>query len=245
MADAIAVRIQAKTSEVESQLKALERDHFPFALAKTLTEVSNLAVQAVRAETRQKFDLKTEFIPRGISRTYAKKSDVRNKGVGTTVVFTKPVISGWMPVHETGGTRTPHGSGSNDKGQAFTVPGRDIGKYSTKTATGATRKRWKAKELLKAYSGRRLPASVYAQVVQGRVLKRKSDAFIIKGRASGVPMIVRRLTSERMPLEILYVFTRRATYKGVWDFAKTVEDVVDDKFETLLKHNVYLAVNQL
>ena len=245
MAEAIAMRITAKTAEVEAQLKALERDHFPFALSKTLTQVSNLAVEAVRAETRQKFDLKTEFIPRGISRTVAKKSDVKNKGIGTTVVFTKPIISGWMPIHETGGARTPHGSGSRDKGVAFTLPGRDIGKYSTKTATGATRKRWKAKELLKTYSGRRLPASVYAQVIQGRVLKRKSDAFIIKGRASGVPMIVRRLTSERMPLEILYVFTRRATYKGVWDFAKTVEDTVENNFEKLLKHNVYLAVNRL
>jgi len=243
MADSVMIKVTALTEEARRGLSDLEKNQFPYALAKTLTEVAQFAVMAVRARTRQEFDLHGEFIPRGISRTFAKKSEVRNTGVGTTVVFTKPIISGWMPIHETGGARGANvGAGSGrDKGKYLSIPAKDLLMRSYRTGSGKVRQRYKPSVLLQGYSKTR-NVSMSGGLVRPTRGGRKGQPFIIRGKGSGVPMIVRRKSPKRYPLELLYIFAKKAKYKKVWRFEKTVDEIVDLRFTGRLKVNLQHAV---
>lgn len=241
MASRSQIKITALTAEARRSLKSIERDQFPFALAKTLTEVAQMAVKEVQAQTRREFKLHSEFIPKGISRTRAKKSEVKNTGIGTTVIFTKPIISGWMPVHERGGTRDAYGGSGRDKGKYLAIPAEDLLKRSYRTGTGKVRKRWRPETLLEGYS-KQYNVSMSGGITRPTKGGRKGKPFIIRGKGSGTPMIVRRKGPKRYPLELLYIFSRRARYKPQWGFERTVEDVVDLRFEMRLKHNLRRAV---
>lgn len=242
MAQTAMVRVTALTMEARRSLTSLEREQFPYALAKTLTEVAGIAVKLVQQRTRSQFDLKTDFIPKGIARTKAKKSDVRSRGVGETVIFTKPIISGFMPIHERGGVRRPVSTGGDDKGRALTMPAKGLMRRSYETSRGAIKERYKAKTLLEGYTARRLPANIYSQVIMGKVRRRAGKPFIARGKASGTPMIVRRVTNYPLPLEVLYVFSKRAKYKAGWGFERAVQEAVDLRFESRLRVNLAHAV---
>lgn len=240
MASHSQIKITALTKDARRSLSSLERDQFPFALAKTLTEIAGMAVIAVRKKTRQEFDLHTEFIPKGITRTRAQKKDVKNKGIGETVVYTKPIISGWMPIHETGGNRKAHSGLGKDKGKYLTIPAQDLLKRAYKTGSGKARKRWKPSTLLSQYKGRNVSYS--GGMTRPTRGGRKGKPFIIRGKGSNVPIIVRRKGTQRYPLELLYIFSRKARYKPVWGFEKVVEEIVDLRFATRLKANLNVAV---
>lgn len=235
------IKVTALTSEARRGLSDLEKNQFPFALAKTLTEIATLAVEGVKRTTRQEFRLHSEFIPKGIGRTSARKADVKNKGVGETVIFTKPIISGWMPVHETGGKREPRGgTGARDKGKYLAIPATDLLKRSYRTGTGAVRRRWKPSELLAQYKGKNV--SLSGGVTRPTRGGRKGKPFVIRAKGSGTPMIVRRKGPKRYPLELLYIFSRKARYKPVWGFEKAVDEIVDLRFESRLRANLQIAV---
>lgn len=235
------IQITALTEEARRGLTSLERDQFPFALAKTLTQVAEMAVKGVQAKTRQKFSLHSAFIPKGISRTSASKQDVKATGVGTTVVFTKPIISEWMPIHEEGGIRTAHGGSGKDKGKYMAIPAGDLLKRSYRTGTGRVRKQYRPDTLLAGYKGQR-NTSMTGGVVRATRGGRKGKPFIIRGKGSNTPMIVRRKGPRRYPLELLYIFSRKSKYKPQWNFERTVDEIVDLRFEMRLKHNLRLAV---
>lgn len=241
MASRSQIKIEALTAEARRSLKAIERDQFPFALSKTLTDIAEMAVKEVRAQTRREFKLHSEFIPKGINRTRAKKSEVKNTGIGTTVIFTKPIISGWMPIHERGGTRDPYGGSGKDKGKYLAIPAEDLLKRSYRTGTGKVRKRWKPKSLLEGYTKTR-NVSMSGGITRPTKGGRKGKPFIIRGRGSNIPMIVRRKGPKRYPLELLYIFSKKARYKPTWGFERTVEDIVDLRFKTRLRHNLAMAV---
>lgn len=244
MATTAMIKVTALTNEARRGLNDLEKNQFPYALAKTLTEIATLAVEEVKRTTRQEFRLHSEFIPKGIGRTTARKADVKNKGIGATVIFTKPIISGWMPVHETGGTRKAQSGGSGgvgrDKGKYLTIPATDLLKHAYRTGTGAVRRRWKPSELLSQYKGRNV--SLSGGVVRPTRGGRKGKPFIIRSKGSGVPMIVRRKGPKRYPLELLYIFSRKARYKPVWGFEKAVNEIVDLRFASRLRANLSVAV---
>jgi len=238
------VKVTALTEDARRSLSSLERDQFPFALAKTLTDIAGKAVEGVKSKTRQQFNLHSEFIPRGISRSYARKSDVKNKGVGTTVVFTKPIISGWMPVHEGGGVRTANsggGGGGTDKGKYLAIPAADLLQRAYKTGTGKTRKRWKPGTLMANYRKAR-NVSMSGGLTRSTRGGRKGAPFVIRAKNSGTPMIVRRKGVQRYPLELLYIFSRRSKFKPVWGFEKKVNQLVDTEFNALLRVNLDKAV---
>ena len=241
--DAVHIKVTALTEETRRGMSRLQKQQFPFALAKTLTEVASMSVRAVQSKTRREFELHGEFIPRGIARTPARKSDVRRLGIGTTVVFTKPLISGFMPIHETGGVREPAAkSGGRDKGVYLAHPGKDLKKKSYKTSTGRIRERWKLKTLLKNYKRQRLPTAVYSQIIQGKVRRTKGQPFIARHKVTGTPMLMRRTSTARYPVDVLYVFVKRAKYTPQWDFEDTVYEIVDRRFKQRLYRNLQVAV---
>ena len=237
------IKVYAK--DTYRALSKIEKQQHPFALAKSITDVAEGAVEQVRVRTRQEFDLATNFVPRGVRKTSAKKRDVKNKGEATAVVFTMPIISGFMPIHEEGGARDPFrgrgvrsrpgGSSSRDKGKYFTIPSKMIEKKAY-TGSGKVKKRFLPGQLLKNYQkskGRNLGKGT-PMIVRKRIGKR--TPFII--RAGGAPKNEKR----RRELEILHIFTTRASYKPVWDFEETVVAYVKRAFNTIYKRNLRRAV---
>jgi hypothetical protein len=225
---ATVVKTAKKTLE---QLDKFALQQWPFALALALTRTAQMAQDAVQQKTRMQFGLHTQFIPRGVRTQAASKSDIRTFGLAEANVHTASRIASFMPVHELGGSRTPVAGGKgNDKGKSIALPAYDLESKRFRTSTGKIAKRWKPSELLKNYNSRAGAGVGGQKVVRVSRGGRKGKPFIIRGRGSGVPMIVRRRGKSAYPLELLYIFSRRATYKPVWDFAEEVDRAVDAHF---------------
>ena len=186
-------------------LTKLEQSQHPFVFAKALTLVAEGSAEKVRKRMRLAYDLKTEFIPKGVRRTMAKKSDIKSKGKASSVVFTMDKI-GFMGTHEDGSTRTPHSGGRDDKGRSIAIPGKEfLNKFYTKS--GRTKKTFKPQTLLTNFSRTKgTKRGAYSGT-------RRRLAFVVRSKKKGTPMIVRRRTQKRLPLEVLYVFSKKAKFK--------------------------------
>lgn len=243
------INIVALDKEARAALTNLEYSQFPYALAKTLSEMGKGSMNVVRRITKFQFKLHGDFIPHGIKYISAKKSDIRTNGIGQTEVFTMPRISGFMPIHEVGGTRDPgtypsRSGAGRDKGKSIALPGSrstggNIEQYNFKTGTGAIKRRWHPRTLLAgSLTGKALPGHTQKVSRGGR----KGKPFIVRGRASGVPMLVRRRSKSRYPIEVLYIFAKSAKYPPIWQFEPTVKKYVDKHFQERLKINLEEAV---
>lgn len=226
--------IKIYEKEAYNALSEIEKKEHPFVLAKSITQVAKGATFAVQAKTRQEFDLRSEFIPKSVRFTGAKKSEVKSIGKTSAKVFAMDRIQ-FMTIHEEGGEREPFGTGGDDKGRSFAIPSEMIGD-THRTSTGRVKRRMKPKELLKNYQGRSVKGKPRSNA------GRTKEPFVIKGKDSGVPMIVRRRSKKRYPLKILYIFTRRARYKPEWEFEDTVVAYVERAFPTIYSRNMRLAV---
>ena len=247
------VKIDWNKEETLAHLTWIERDQYPFAHAKALTRVAQESAEMVRKITKQKFELKTDFIPKGNKTKSAKKADIVRGGRATSVVFTAERISTFMPKQETGGTRTP-GSGTmgggSDKSKSLALPGKGVGasQFATsklarrrlETASGKISKSKTPHALLKGFYGKD-SGNRTQQVKRGG---RKGQPFIIRGRDSGIPMIVRRVGKRNYPLEILYIFRSSASYKARWNMVETVTDYVHKNYERIFQEELKAAVKE-
>lgn len=218
------------TIQSDETLRALSRligNDLPFASARALTWLAQSAQAAAQEHTREQFKLHTDFVPKGIGIIPARKSDMIAIGQGTSYVITKERISTFMPIHEFGGEREPVARVSGDKGKAIALPAKDLKAKSYQTSTGAVRQRYKPSELLKDYHRVGSRGGQVKQVIRGG---RKGPPFIIRGRGSDVPLVVRRRGKKRYPLELLYIFSDRATYHPNWGFDEIVTAVVKDEY---------------
>ena len=210
---AAVVHVRVDTAKAMAGLTNLQRRQYPFALALALTKTAKLAAAGVRARTRSEFKLHTEFIPRGVRVEPARKADVA-MGRAHSAVKTAPIISGFMPIHEEGGTRGP-------KETSIALPGKALRKRKFKTQTGKVRKRWRPATLLKDYTGERGRRGTGGG---------KRKPFIIGKRGGQPAMVVRRRGKSPTPLEILYIFRPLASYAKRWDFEDTVRRIAPRAF---------------
>jgi len=232
--------------EARSKLTRIEKDQFPYALAKSLTDVAWGSVEKVRDKTKRRFNLATEFIPKGVS-AYPKvgkvKSNIKSTGIGETVVFTKERISTFMPIHEDGGTRKPSAvparsvKGGTDKGVSLSIPGNDA-PTDFKTGSGKVKAKHHPRKLLKGFKGQNRRGRRGVSLGSGG----KRKAFITKDKSSGTPILVRRLSRNNYPLEVLYIFAKKARVKPRWDFDPAVRVHVKLTFERTLARNLKIAV---
>lgn len=204
-----------------SQLSYVEKEHFPMAYTWALTRTAQDAAEAVRTVTRSRFELHSEFIPRGIRVQSANVRDLRDFGLAESAVYTAPIISGWMPLHEEGGDKIPRHS-------SIAIPSQELNKDFNKTSTGKIKSNLLPKALLRGY--------VDIMNRKGKKVRRNvkvggNPAFLVTSRRSGLEMIVRRRSTKRSPLEVLYIFKKRAHIHAEWDFEKTVKTVANFCFE--------------
>lgn len=234
MPDESFIKVDFDMKAAKIGMTHLQKNQFPFVMAKSLTETAEGARQAVGVQTRREFNLHTEFIPRNIKKSPAKKSDIQRWGIAEAAVFTGKKLDGWMGVHEWGGTKKPMQSSGRDEGKALALPGTDIMTKSYKTSTGKVKVRWKPKTLLKEYKGRN------TAIQKGKKKTRARKSFIIKPKNTA--MVVRRKGKMSKPLEILYVFKSEAKIKAKWGFAKAVRRYVNFAFRKKFDRNMTMAI---
>lgn len=231
------VQLKVLMKEAKAALTNLQKEQFPFAYAKSLTDTAEGARLSVGVQTRREFTLHSEFIPRNIKKSGASKNDIRNWGYGEAAVFTGKRLDGWMGVHEWSGTKKPFQGAGVDEGKSLAIPARDLKEKAYKTRTGKVRVRWQPKTLLKFYQKGR------AGFTKGKGKGRKGKPFIIRSGGSGATaMIVRRKSKQRYPLEILYIFKSEAEIQASWGFAKTVRRYVNFAFQKKFNRNMALAI---
>jgi hypothetical protein len=244
-----AVQIKWNKKETLAHMSWIERDQYPFAHAKALTRVAQESAEMVRKKSRETFELKTDFIPKGVAVTSAKKADIVSGGRATSSVFTKERIGSFMVKQEIGGERKATGAsigGGGDSGKSLAIPGKGVAgsQFSTSklararfmSSSGKILKRFTPTELLKG--------TVQSTPKKTQRGGHKKAPFIIKGRQSGVPMIVRRIGKKKYPLEILYIFRSSASYKARWGMIDTVVEYVNANYERIFKEELKRAVEE-
>jgi hypothetical protein len=230
--------------EMEDTLRALKQiagDQWPFAMAKSLTDLAKRGRDGAQVRTRRAFDLKTEFIPRGITIKSAKKSDVKLRGTADAAVLTKPLVSEFMPIHEFSGVKTPGPyTGAHDSGKMLAIPGRDLRGRKYLTGRGKVRKRWAPAELLKQYNA--MSPREAARTRGGRERAGARVPFVTQ-IGSGTPAIVRRKSKrKRLPLEVLWVFVPESRIPKHWRMEETVQRIVKGTYQMVFKRNVEQAL---
>lgn len=244
------VQIRFDKERTIEDLSYIEREQFPFAYASALTRIAEEGAEAVRQITAERFELKTDFIPKGISKSSAKKSDIRAGRPAYAVVFTKERISSFMPKHEEGEERRPESAslgGGSDKGKALALPGKGVGGSQFATSK-------QARERFETGTGKikrsKTPAKMLERYNRGGDLQRarkvgrggrKKSPFVVTTK-NGMPMIVRRVGKKRYPLEILYVFRSSAKFEANWGMAETVQKYVDNNFERVFREEMNKAI---
>lgn len=229
--------IQINVDKTIKALSNLERKQWPFALAKTLTNVAQLAKERVHVRTQRVFKLRNKkFILKGITIRPAKKTDVR-MGKGEAEVYTKPSISRFMTHHEKGALRRPIRS------KVIASPAKDLKGKQFRTAKGRVKKTWSPKTLMKQ-AGSYAWMYKYERSVglpQTQRHNKRLKPFIISTK-TGAKAIVRRKTRKSRKLEYLWILKRVVRIDPDWKFEKTVRHVVDRVFEGILKRNLAKAV---
>ena len=212
-------------------IRSMDRFHkkqVPFAVAKSLTELAKEGQAAVRKNLDKKFDLRaTRFIKRNIRITAAKKRDV-NKLKAFSAVRTDAKISEFMVIHEKGGTRKPIES------RKIAVPSQSLTQKSYRKSSGGVKARFLPKTLLKDFKGNRGSRGP-------RKKTRSRKPFIITGKGNK-PLIVRRTSKKRKPLEILYSFSNSVKVDATWGFEKTVRGVANFKATRVFERNLAAAI---
>lgn len=240
------MNITVDISDFRRDLQKYFKTDYPESVARGFQALTQYARDAGRQRTAERYKLHSDFIPKGILNTPNTDSQVKAAAKSMerhhdlqAAVFLRPASDpgkglGFMVPHETGAPKTPHGA-------MIAVPSYGISAYSFKTSGGAVKAKYKPAELLKVHNQKgdsKLPAGVIAGMAAegnkpGKGGRRKGEAFIVTGKG-GVPMVVRRKSGNRKPLEILYVFKKEVKSDGDWGFETTVQATVMNKYKSVL-----------
>lgn len=234
-------------TDMLADLTKLYGKGWPKMLAHYIADMADDADQAGELRTRQEFDLSSEYIPQGIKSTPSTPAQIKKvekslakyyDGFGAVYLrgSADPKRSlGFMVDHEVGFKRDPQDVWRSAGEKLIATPQDGVKSKSYKTQSGRIRKRWKPGTLLdqfgkagstyqhgttitRKYPNRNKPG---AAKVPGKV-------FLIRGKNSGYPIAVRRVSrggGERGKgkLETLYAMHPSVEVKGgVWRFEDTV-----------------------
>lgn len=164
------VKIDSK--DFTKGLDAVQMRQVPFAMAKTLTDCAKLGQTGAKRETRENFDLHSDFIPSQIVIIPAKVSDVKAGRAFSAVRGTEKI--GFMTIHDEGGTKAPV------RGKAIAVPTFLAQKRipGLRTRTGRISPKFKPKQLLEGW-----PPGVNRGYTEGgllfKKLRKREDPFPI------------------------------------------------------------------
>jgi hypothetical protein len=214
------------TVDMEKTLKELasfEKDQFPFAFAKTLTQLAVSSQEKIRRDMPSRFHLRNKWEQMGVRIEPARKADVRSSGSAEAVV---KHLDAYMTKQEEGGEKKVSGKSLAIpmQGEAMRGPG------------GAIQKKFLPKTLLKDYKkdgagphGRRM------------IRKKKAKPFVLVSKNGNALIAIRRLDG-RHPVKFLYAFAEEAHVKPKFDFKKTVDDHVSKNYSKVFEENMAAAL---
>jgi hypothetical protein len=220
---------------------------YPEKVVEGIAEVAENGRDQARTVTRQKFNLHSEYIPRGIKsipstpgQKKAAQRAIKRYSDMEAAVFLRPARDpkkslDFMVPHEVSGEKVPHG-----KSDLLAVPTTNLkGRSGFTTPRGKVRNRWKPATLLKHFEDRGSSYDTNQRTTtnKGRKLGPKKKrlpgtAFLIGGKA-GTMMIARRKTKRGdRNLEFLYSLVPRAKIKERWKFEPTIYNTVLATYDT-------------
>lgn len=253
--------------DIDGTIKDIQRlygKEWPRTLAGYIGDMAANAEHAAELQTRRKFDLHSEYVPRGIRSTpgtpaqlqkVAKSLEKYYDGFGAVYLRGSPDPKrslSFMVHHEVGFKRKPHSvwRSANDQ-RLIATPGEGLKNKSYRTQSGRIKERYKPGTLLKRFE------SSGSRYEQGTTLTNKypgrrgpgkarvpGKVFLIRGNNSGYPIAVRRITrgggeEGKGKLETLYAMHPDIEVKGgLWEFEDTVIRVSQRAHRRLIKHNV-------
>ena len=224
---------------------------WPIAVVEGFAELADGSKGDVRALTRSRFDLKSDYIPGGIHATpnsptqkeraahALKKYGDMNASVLVRGAKKPERELGFMVSHETGEDREPHE-------KYIAVPMQGIRSYKFRTLKGKVKAGWKPAKLLEHFN------STGSQYVNGTTQSRRrlgyrgkkkrlpGNAFLIESRR-GDPMIVRRIVRAKRgskQLEFLYILKPKARIKKIWGFVDGVYASVGRRYAGVITKHI-------
>ena len=193
-----------------------------FAIARTLTDSAADARDQVKRQTRRVFDLKTDWILKGIRSTTARKNDLESR------VYSK---DDFLKLQETGGHKTA------ETGGPLAIPGKSI--TDRRTSRGKIRRRDWAATLLSGVPKSISSAASEAGKQGGRGNKKRGNArpFVVErgGRRFVVRSDKRPRGSNRGTPVLVYNFEQRARIRPKWKFEETART----RFGRVYSRNYY------
>jgi len=241
--------IKVDYEEFARDARRIAKHEYPEKIVGGFSELSEVDCNEVRAATRAKFKLHTEYIPRGVKNipsTPAQKKAaaraVEKYGDIFAAVYlraaTDPKRSlDFMVLHEESGEKEPHGGS-----EFLAIPTATMKHESGfKTPRGRVRKRWKPKTLLQRFREKRssFDEGQHTTTNKGRILGKQprkvpGHAFIIRGRGGSMMIARRKTLTGFRNLEFLYALVPQAQIKERWDFESTVWVTTRDRYVSIL-----------
>jgi hypothetical protein len=238
------LRARLDADKALRQMAAIAGRHAPFAFVKSLTNLAQMGRDAARKRTEAEFDLKSGFIPRGITIQPAKLSQMKSTGHADAYVLTKPIISEWMPAHEYGAVKRPGSyGGKGDKGRMLAIPSRWLRKQNYQLRSGKVRAKWRPSKLLEGYNSISPRDAARQRGQRKRFGPRTPFITTLDG---GVRAIVRRASpvgaKQPYPLQVLWILVPEARIPERWRFHPAVEEVVAANFGQVFARNIRHAL---
>ena len=213
-------KMEIDTRHTSRAFNALERRNYPFALANSLTQTAKDGQKAVRGRTKRIYELHGKHTLNQIKIKPAKKS-MAKLGKAYSEVRTGKNAP-YMPQHETGGKKLPRYE------QYVAVPAGDMKKKKYRTKRGVKQMYHPEHLMQKSILAKR--ARSKGPRPSGKNRSKEKNVFIITSPKSNTPIMVRRKTMKRLPLEYLWVLVPKAKIKPTWKFYKTVDRRVSRTF---------------
>ena len=232
--------VRVNFQKTQKELNAVKDKRYPKAVARATSVLTTKAAELIRQRTRNAFDLKSDWIPRGIrSFPYGNQQinraaqEYRMRGNIVGSVRT-PKQQDFMRGHEHGATRTRHHRGGKkqfefDTTGLLAVPGsflKNKGKGWKGSRGYGVNKKWR-------------PGTLISKMSKTPRIKTNSRAlkpFFMKNK-KGNPMIVRRNgIGKKGQIEVLYNYIPQAKIAPNWEFKETADKYVRRAYKhTLVK----------
>lgn len=223
------IKVTVDYKDTAKKLDFLARQQLPFAFASALTKTTVAAQKQVQNRTRKAFKLATDFIPKGIRVKPAFKAEIIRYGFTSAEIFTAPIISNWMPLHETGDEKKP-------RRKALAIPLDGLLDQQVKTARGGIRKSMRPKALL---DKSKRAAENPRPRGKGRL---PSPVFMLRNRKNGLLNVVQRWANGPGGIRTLYQFQPEAKISPRWMFDQTVQRVAMHAFPAYLERELAQAI---
>lgn len=208
------VTVKTNIASVLSELDAFGRKQVPFASAKALNDLAYALRDETRSNLGDYFTLRTSWLERGIQvGDRAKKSDFPRQSVSVGS------RDAFMAIQALGGVK--RGTKGN-----MAVP-------------------VEAREQLGGSKGT-LGRSTWPSRVKGRKRGSNRNKFFVQklksGPSAGLEAVLRRDTSERYPLQVIYVMKPDVKINATWKFYEDGEAFVQKNYNTFFGRALARAI---